>query len=192
MSPGTIGLAFALGNVGFLLGAFVSARVARRLGIGRTIVGSAILFGFGWFPAALMTRETAFPLLVLSMFMGGFGGTVYNVNQVSLRQSITPDRMQGRMNATMRFMVWGTIPIGSFVGGILGGTIGLRPTLWLAALGSLLAFISPLFSPVRTLERIPEIPAEGPSVGETLSASDNGVIEPGDVPHPVAEARSRD
>jgi len=92
----------------------------------------------------------------------------------------------------MRFMVWGTIPIGSFVGGILGGTIGLRPTLWLAALGSLLAFVPPLFSPVRTLERIPEIPAEGPSVGETLSASDNGVIEPGDVPHPVAEARSRD
>ncbi len=192
MSPGAIGLAFALGNIGFLLGAFLAPRVARRLGIGRTIVGTAMLFGLSWFPAALMTREIAFPLLVLGMFMGGFGGTVYNVNQVSLRQSITPDRMQGRMNATMRFMVWGTIPIGSFVGGILGGTIGLRPTLWVAAVGSLLAFLPPFFSLVRTLERIPEMPAGGPSLGETLSATDDGVIEPGDVPHPVAEARSRD
>jgi MFS family permease len=190
LSPGTIGLAFALGNIGFLLGAFVSARVAQRLGVGRTIVGSAILFGFTWFPAALMTREIAFPLLVLGMFIGGFGGTVYNVNQVSLRQSITPDRMQGRMNATMRFMVWGTIPVGSFIGGILGGTIGLRPTLWVAAVGSLLAFLPPLLSPVRTLERIPEMPAEEPAVAATLSATDDGLVDPGDFPHPVAEARS--
>ncbi|HYT78764.1 MAG TPA: MFS transporter [Actinomycetota bacterium] len=192
MSPGAIGLAFALGNVGFLLGAFAAVRVGRRLGVGRTIVGAAMLFGLGYLPIALMTRAIAFPLLVAGMFILGFGGTVYNVNQVSLRQAITADRMQGRMNATMRFMVWGTIPIGSFVGGILGGTIGLRPTLLVAAIGSLFSFVPPLLSPVRKLERIPEMPAEGPSVEETLSVTDDGVIEAGDVPHPVAEARSRD
>ncbi|HEV8420741.1 MAG TPA: MFS transporter [Actinomycetota bacterium] len=184
MSPGTIGLALGLGNVGFLLAAFLAPRVAKRLGIGPTIVGSAVLFGFAWFPAALMTREIAFPLLVLGMFIGGFGGTIYNINQVSLRQSITPDRMQGRMNATMRFMVWGTIPIGSFVGGILGGTIGLRPTLWVAAVGSLLAFIPPLFSPVRTLEQIPEMPTEEAGLAEALSASDEGAVELAAPPRP--------
>lgn len=147
MSPGKIGLVFALGNTGFLLGAFLSARVAERVGVGRTIVGSAMLFGITWIPMALLTKAIAFPLMVLAWFIAGFGGTIYNVNQVSLRQSITPDRMQGRMNATMRFMVWGTIPIGTFVGGILGGTIGLRPTLWVAGVGSLLSFVPPLSSP---------------------------------------------
>src|SRR5207247_2095963 len=73
----------------------------------------------------------------------------------SLRQAITPDRMQGKMNATMRFMVWGTMPIGSFVGGVLGRSIGLRPTLWIGAIGGMLAFLWPLFSPVRTLRAIP-------------------------------------
>lgn len=191
MSPGAVGLAFALGNIGFLLAAFIAPRVAQRLGIGRTIVGSAVLFGFAWFPATLMTRETAFLALLAGMFIAGFGGTIYNINQVSLRQSITDDRMQGRMNATMRFMVWGTIPIGAFVGGVLGSTIGLRPTLWVAALGSLLAFIPPLLSPVRTLERIPETPSEEPTVTEALAAGD-GVVEPGEFPHPMVEARRFD
>jgi MFS family permease len=184
LSPGRIGLIFAVGNTGFLLGAFMAPRVAKRIGIGPTIVGSAMLFGLTWIPIALMTKEVAFPLWVLAMFVGGFGGTVYNVNQVSLRQSITPHRIQGRMNATMRFMVWGTIPIGSFVGGILGGTIGLRPTLWVAAMGSLLSFIPPFFSPVRTLQRIPEMPAEEPGVAAALSSSGDGLVEPGDFPHP--------
>jgi MFS family permease len=191
MSPGTIGLAFALGNIGFLLAAFIAPRVAQRLGIGRTIVGSAVLFGFTWIPAALMTKETAFLSLLAGMFIGGFGGTIYNINQVSLRQSITADRMQGRMNATMRFMVWGTIPIGYFLGGVLGESIGLRPTLWVAAIGSLLAFIPPLLSPVRTLERIPEMPPEEPTMAESIAPGD-GLVEPGGIPHAIAETHSRE
>jgi MFS family permease len=191
MSPGRIGLVFAIGNIGFLLGAFVAPRVARAVGLGRTIVGSSLLFGVAWIPIPLLTRSSAFPLLVTALFVGGFGGTVYNVNQVSLRQSITAERMQGRMNATMRFMVWGTIPIGAFLGGVLGGSIGLRPTLWVAAIGSLLAFIPPLLSPVRTLQRIPEMPPEEPTMAESIAAGD-GFVEPGGVPHAVSETRSPD
>jgi MFS family permease len=191
MSPGRIGLVFALGNIGFLLGAFLAPRVARAVGLGRTIVGSSLLFGVAWIPIPLLTRSSAFPLLVTALFVGGFGGTVYNVNQVSLRQSITAERMQGRMNATMRFMVWGTIPIGAFLGGVLGGSIGLRPTLWVAAVGSLLAFIPPLLSPVRTLERIPEMPSEEPTMAESIAASD-GLVEPGGFPRASAETQSRD
>jgi len=191
MSPGRIGLVFALGNIGFLLGAFLAPRVARAVGLGRTIVGSSLLFGVAWIPIPLLTRSSAFPLLVTALFVGGFGGTVYNVNQVSLRQSITAERMQGRMNATMRFMVWGTIPIGAFLGGVLGGSIGLRPTLWVAAVGSLLAFIPPLLSPVRTLERIPEMPSEEPTMAESIAAGD-GLVEPGGFPRASAETQSRD
>jgi predicted MFS family arabinose efflux permease len=77
------------------------------------------------------------------------------VNQVSLRQAITPERMQGRMNATMRFIVWGTIPIGLIVGGVLGSTIGLHATIWVGAIGGLFAFLTVLLSPVASLREIP-------------------------------------
>jgi MFS family permease len=176
MKAGTIGLIFALANVGFLLGAFAAPRIPRWFGVGRTIVGSAFLFGLAWVPIALVVRGNAFPLLVGAIFIAGFGGTVYNVNQVSLRQAMTAERMQGRMNATMRFMVWGTIPVGAFLGGVLGNTIGLRPTLWVAAIGSIFSFIPPLLSPVRSLQEIPEW--HGGSPAEALGAADDGVLEP--------------
>jgi hypothetical protein len=67
--------------------------------------------------------------------------TVYNVNQVSLRQALTPDQLLGRVNATNRFLVWGCAPLGALAGGLLGATLGLRPTLALAALGELVAVL---------------------------------------------------
>jgi hypothetical protein len=63
--------------------------------------------------------------------------------------------MLGRMNATMRLIVWGTIPVGAMIGGVLGTIFGLVPVLWLAAIGGSLAFLPVLFSPVRSLREIP-------------------------------------
>jgi hypothetical protein len=83
-------------------------------------------------------------------------GVVYNVNQVSLRQAITPESMLGRMNATMRFLVWGTIPIGSLTGAAMSEIIGVQPTIWIGAALGCLAFLPVLFSPVRSLQRIPD------------------------------------
>jgi MFS family permease len=161
MKPGAIGLALGLGNVGFLAGAFSAQRIARRVGIGPAIIGSIGLSSPIWLLIPLATPSTGFAILLVSTLVTGFGGmAVYNINQVSLRQAITPLRMQGRMNATMRFMVWGTLPIGSFVGGVLGNTIGLRPTLWVGAIGGLVSFVPPLFSPVRSLKEIPKYEEE--------------------------------
>ena len=160
LSPGEIGIIFAIGNGGFLLGAVAAAPLAKLLDLGRAIIACAIVFGASNLLIPLASPSTAAPLLVGAMFLMGFGGTAYNVNQVSLRQAITPERMLGRMNATMRFLVWGTMPIGAFVGGILGNAIGLRPTVWVAAIGGTLAFIPPLLSPVRRLERVPDIEPE--------------------------------
>jgi MFS family permease len=176
MKPGLIGLALAVGNVGFLLGAFSAQRIAKRVGIGPAIVGSIGLASPVYLLIPLATPSTGFAILVITVFVTGFGGmAVYNINQVSLRQAITPMRMQGRMNATMRFMVWGTLPIGAFVGGILGNTIGLRPTLWVAAIGGLFSFVPPLFSPVRTLQTIPEFAEEVP-VG-ALAIAEEGELQ---------------
>jgi MFS family permease len=157
MSPGLIGGLLALGNLGFLGGAFVAGRISRRLGVGPTLIGAAALLGTGWGLVPLATRSIAIPLLIVAWTLGSFGAVIYNVNARSLIQSITPERMLGRTIATARFAVWGTIPLGSFIGGILGGRIGLRPTLWVATAVSLVAFLPPLLSPVRKLIEMPSL-----------------------------------
>jgi MFS family permease len=154
LRPAAIGLVFAAGNVGFLAGAIVSGRLAARTGIGRAIVVGEAVGALGALAIPLAPRQAAVPLLVAGMAVSTFGGTVYNVNQVSLRQAITPARLHGRMNATMRFMVWGTLPLGSLLGGALGTAIGLRPTLWVGAAGGLVAVLPVALSPVRSLAAI--------------------------------------
>jgi MFS family permease len=169
MSATTIGLVFGLGNLGFLAGAFVAKRVETRLGVGRTIVGSMALSPFGLLLVPLATRETAVPLLVTSGAIVGFAVVLYNVSAISLMQAITPDRLLGRMNASRRFVVWGVIPLGSLVGGVLASTIGLRPTLFVGAIGASLAVLPLLFSPVRSLQRVPELD-QSPAIASASSA----------------------
>jgi MFS family permease len=153
LDEGVIGVMFAVGSVGGLVGALYTDRIARAFGVGPTIVGSAALFGVAAIlvPLAWNSGLVSILFLIAAQLVGGIAGVVYNVNQVSLRQAITPDRLQGRMNASMRFIVWGIFPIGSLIGGYLGDQIGLRPTLWVAAIGSLLPFLWVLFSPVRQI-----------------------------------------
>jgi MFS family permease len=155
-TPEVLGLAFSIGAIGFLLGALIANRVAMRFGVGPTIVGSTLLFGPSALLIAIAPADMAAPFVAASVFVGGLGGAIYNINQVSLRQAITPERMQGRMNATMRFIVWGTIPLGATLGGFLGGVIGLHETIWIGAIGGTFVFLPVLLSPVRSLERIPE------------------------------------
>jgi MFS family permease len=160
VTPQLLGLAFSLGAVGFLVGALTANRVATRFGVGATIVGAVMISGPAELLIAIAPADLAVPFVAASVFLGGVGNTVYNINQVSLRQAITPERMQGRMNATMRFIVWGTIPVGSILGGILGGLIGLHETIWIGAIGGVFAFLPVFFSPVRRLRTIPAIDPE--------------------------------
>jgi MFS family permease len=155
-TPEVLGLAFSIGAIGFLLGALIANRVAIRFGVGPTIVGSTLLVGPSALLIAIAPADMAAPFVAASVFVGGLGLAIYNINQVSLRQAITPERMQGRMNATMRFIVWGTIPLGATLGGFLGGVIGLHETIWIGAIGGTFVFLPVLLSPVRSLERIPE------------------------------------
>jgi len=100
-------------------------------------------------------------LLVTQQLLMSFSAVVYNVEQVSYRQAITPLSMQGRMNATMRFIVWGTMPLGSLIGGLLASVFPVRATILVGALVASTAFLWVLFSPVRTLREIPTVlPAE--------------------------------
>ncbi len=166
----TAGIIFSVASVGALVGVAISARVAKSIGVGPSILGSILIGSLGAIPYYLSGSLTASPLFTLGGFgvnwsmltiMGGqfvsfIGTVVYNVNQVSLRQAIVALRLQGRMNATMRFLVWGTIPLGAITGGILGEFLGLRTAIGIAILGGSLSFLWILLSPVRSLKTIPE------------------------------------
>lgn len=155
LGPAKIGLILGFGNFAALAGAIGSGWAARRLGIGPAIVGSAFVGGFATIPIALATPRTAVPLLVLAGLLGNFTALIYNINQVSLRQTITPHRLQGRMNATMKFLILGTMPLGGLLGGVLGDAVGLRPAFAITAIGALLPFLWVFCSPLRRLDQIP-------------------------------------
>ena len=159
LGPAAIGIAFSIGSVGFLLAAFTTGAATKRLGVGRMLVLTAIGFSISGLPLVFASDALIFWAVALSGFMAGFFGVAWNINQVSLRQAITPPRMQGKMNATMRFIVWGTMPVGAILGGALGNLIGLYPTIVIGAVGGLVAFIPVTLSSVRHIVTMPE-PAE--------------------------------
>src|SRR5918993_1255419 len=148
-----VGVVFAAGGVGALLGSMSAGPARGRWGVGRVLLGSQILFGvFGMLvPLAVLIPEAALPLVVAAEFLQWVMVLVFSINAVSLRQVITPDRLLGRVNGTMRFIVWGSRPIGSLLGGYLGGLIGLPMTLVVGAFGMLLAFVPLLVSPIPRL-----------------------------------------
>ena len=157
LSPAAIGLALTLSNIGPLIAAFNAHRISARIGVGRTILASSVLGGPMFLVVPFAPHgNAALVFLVPAFVVGGFTNVIYNVTQVSLRQAITPERIQGRMNSVMRFIVWGTIPLGSFLGGVLASQIGVRETLIVGGAGSCLAFLPVLFSPVRAIRRMPE------------------------------------
>ena len=156
LGPEAIGFAFSVASVGFLVGALTTNRLTSRIGVGRMLVASSIGFSVSNLPIAFAPDALIWPALAISGLIGGFCSTAWNINQVSLRQAITPTRMQGKMNATMRFIVWGTIPLGAILGGALGGIIGLHETIIVGAIGGLLAFIPVTLSSVRHIVTMPE------------------------------------
>ena len=176
MSPAALGIAFSIGNVGALIAAVTTSRISGRLGIGPTILTMSMVFSGAMILLPLATPETAVVLLAASGAIGGFGAVAYNITQLSFRQAICPPRMQGRMNAVIRFLVWGTMPLGALLGGALGTWFGLRPALWVAAIGAFFTFLPILFSPVPKLREMPAqveepLPSEAEAAGGLVTAS---------------------
>lgn len=151
-----VGLVFAAGGVGALLGSLLAGPARDRLGIGRVLVGSQVLFGLTGMlvPLAVLFPHWAVPLVVGAEFLQWVMVLVYDVNAVSLRQAVTPDHLLGRVNGTMRVLIWGTRPLGSLAGGYLGSRIGLPMTLVVGACGMLVAFLPLLASPIPRLRSL--------------------------------------
>ncbi|HEY8438110.1 MAG TPA: MFS transporter, partial [Candidatus Limnocylindrales bacterium] len=153
--------------VGVLLAALTASWITARVGVGRMLVLTSFGFSIASLPVAFVPDSLLFAAVAFSIFVGGYCGVAWNINQVSLRQAITPTRMQGKMNATMRFIVWGTIPLGSIASGALASLIGLRPTILVGAIGGLFAFLPVALSPVRDIVTMPAPVGDGePETGE--------------------------
>jgi predicted MFS family arabinose efflux permease len=142
LTPAQIGIVLAATGPGVLVGAVLASRVPRRLGVGPTIAHMQTATGISALvlaAAGFVAPPLVLLLLVASQFLLGCARPIFNVTQVSLRQTLTPDRLLGRMNASIRFLMWAAAPLGAIVGGTVAAVIGLPETILLAALGTLAA-----------------------------------------------------
>jgi MFS family permease len=158
LSAGAIGFAYACGGLGCVLASAFAQRLSLRIGVGPIIVSGLMITAAGWQAFGLLGGSgwVAMVALGAAMLVFDFGAILYAINYLALRQAITPDRLLGRMTATMRFLTVASAPLGSLVGGALATVIGLRGTLLVVgALGLVLAMAGVFWSPVRQHRALP-------------------------------------
>lgn len=155
-----LGLIFAVGSAGFPVGAAAAGWVARRIGVGWAIIYGAVISDLALLliPLAGIMQGGAVPLLIASRVIATLTGPVTAINQLSLRQSLTPHHLLGRVNATMLVLALGLAPLGGLLAGGLGEIIGRQATVTVAAIGVQAGFVVLLASPLRTLARVPPTP----------------------------------
>lgn len=144
LGPAIQGISFAIGGISAFAGALLAERVARRWGLGRSLVGSFLIYRLTTYFIPLAGGPMP---LVIAMISAGqcfdAAATVQQISQTSLIQTITPERLLGRFYASLQTIEKLAILLGLLLGGLLGQRIGLRPTLLIGITGSLLAV--PLF-----------------------------------------------
>ena len=157
LPPSLIGLLLAIGSVGALAGALLASTVARRIGIGPSFIVGALLFVamFVIRGLAMGTAEAIVFALAISQLVGLFGASLFNVNGPSLRQALTPPHLLGRVNASYRFLAWGTGPLGALLGGVLGELFGLRIALLITGLASIVVLPILFASPLPSTRAVP-------------------------------------
>jgi Na+/melibiose symporter-like transporter len=155
LHPAVIGLLYAVGAIGGVVGGMFTGRFAGWIGSARIVWVSSLLFIP--FQALIPLAEPGWRVVLVAVGQIGlsFCVVLYNVAQLSYRQAITPLSLLGRMNAAVRWIVWGTLPLGGLAGGALGTAIGIRPTLWCAAAGTGAAAVFVVFSPLRAMRDFP-------------------------------------
>jgi predicted MFS family arabinose efflux permease len=160
LSAQGVGLVYAAGGIGGLAGSLVTTSIVRKLGTGPTIVWSATLFGvFGVaVPLAVFVTEYALPLVVFAEFAQWMMLVVSNVTSGSLRQSLTPDHLLGRVVASDQVLGSGLQPVGAFMGGVLGQIFGVHTALLIGVAGMFLAGWWVFRSPVREIREMPTEP----------------------------------
>ncbi|MFD3517676.1 MFS transporter [Streptomyces sp. NPDC058657] len=170
LQPGILGLMLSASAVGGLAGALCAGPIARKTGQARVIWLAPLVTG----PFALLWplsgKDAGAALFAVASGVVFFGAVVYNVAQVSFRQMLCPPRLLGRMNATLRFMMWGTLPLGALVGGAVAEGLGARSALWVCAAGFLLVPLPLILSPLRKMRDLPATAPEDAPVAQPVTS----------------------
>jgi predicted MFS family arabinose efflux permease len=158
LSPAALGLTIALGGVSSLVGALLAEATLSRFGLGATLVSMLALISATTLllPLAASFKGLGFLFLAIGQLLGDGLHTIYMIHAISLRQAVTPDRLLGRVSASMELVSKGVAPLGALVGGVLGAAFGVQTALFVAALNGLLASLWIAASPVRRMRAPPE------------------------------------
>lgn len=161
--PGVLGMIFAVGGVTSLAGSFFAGRSHLFGGLGPALVLSVFVRGAGmaFMPLASSVSMLGAGLLVGNQVVTDPAWTFYEINDVSLRQGVTPHEVQGRMFASVRFVEFGAMLLGTALGGVLGQAIGLRETLFVAVGLTFLGGVWLALSPVARLRAMPAVVVDG-------------------------------
>ena len=162
-----VGVAFAIGNLGFFVGAVSATRLTRVLTVGRAMIVSVLCFGPGMTLVALAPPALLLPAICGMAFLNTFGIATHGVNQISLPQSVTPPELLARVSAVTRLVITGALPAGATIGGTLGSVIGLHAALAVGTIGLYLAAVPYLLSRVDRLRSLPspDMPLTEPATG---------------------------
>lgn len=161
LSAGAIGVAFGVGALGGLVGAALAPRISRAIGLGRTAMIGAVVFPAPLALTALIHGPTWAEVAMLAAieFASSVGVMLMDVNLNALLAAVTPDDARGRRAGAYSAVNYGIRPLGALVGGTLGTTLGLRPTLVVAGVGGVLAVLWLLASPVRHIRTLDGVTA---------------------------------
>jgi len=169
LSSATIGGVLAIGELGGVLGALAAQRIARAIGVGWAMIGATMALGPGWLLLGLAPRGAAAPVLAAGWALSSFAAVITAVVGTSVRLSLVPQHVMGRVVATNRVVIWGVVPLGSLAGGAVAAGFGLRTGLIAGGVISFGAIPPILFSPWRSLRELPGGPpltAPGAELGE--------------------------
>ncbi len=157
IAPAVLGWVFVVWSASGLAGASLTGWAARRFGLGPSIGAALLVAGLGGLcaPLAIVLRPVAIPLVLVGQALSGIGLTLSGSNQSGLRQALTPEHAQGRVNACFSFLTTGIRPFGALLGGVLGEAIGLPLTLLVGALGITAAGLWVLLSAAGAVRNAP-------------------------------------
>jgi MFS family permease len=177
--PAMLGAILGIGAVGAVLGSGITGWLGRRIGIGPTYMLGCVLFPLPLVlvPAAAGPAGLILAFLFVARFGSGLGVMVLDISGGAIFASLIPHHLRSRVTGAFTVVNYGVRPLGSLVGGVLGGAIGLRPTLWVATVGAVAGVLWLVRSPLpqlRTLES-----AAGQVRGPKTSAEDGIPALPG-------------
>ena len=153
-----LGVTYACASVGVVLGGALSGRVARRLDVGATLITFRLLAAIGRLPLVLAERGPwALASMSLAFFIVSLAIGLESPVEMSYRQAVTPDRLRGRMNATIRSMNWGMVAVGAPLGGVLADQVSYRFALWIGLSGAVIQALALAVSRTRTARYVDEL-----------------------------------